>query len=143
MSAATKRAPGQAGKALPVKTTAAAATHHSKPVLKLRMRITIGALIAVGPGKIALLEAMAQTGSISAAAKALGMSYRRAWLLIDELNRSLQSPAVATAIGGQHGGGSKLTDTGLQLIALYRSIESQALRVAQADIKKLMQLLGD
>lgn len=121
----------------PKKTTAA-----GKPQLKLRMRITHGELIAVGPGKIALLEALDETRSITAAAKSLDMSYRRAWLLIDELNRSLQQPAVSSATGGAQGGGSELTDTGRQLIALYRGIEAQALKACQADIRKLLKLLA-
>ena len=69
-----------------------------KPSLKLRMRVTVGETIAIGPGKIALLEALDETGSITAAARSLDMSYRRAWLLIDELNRALKTPAVATEI---------------------------------------------
>jgi molybdate transport system regulatory protein len=106
------------------------------------MRVMAGELIAIGPGKVALLEAMAQTGSITAAAKSLGMSYRRAWLLIAELNKALKEPAVASATGGQHGGGSQLTDTGRQLIALYRGIEEQAQRACQDDIQKLLKLLA-
>lgn len=121
---------------------ARAAVPETRPALKLRMRVTIGDSIAVGPGKIALLEALDETRSITAAAKALGMSYRRAWMLVDELNRALRSPAVASATGGQHGGGSELTDAGRQLIALYRGIEAQALNACQADIKKLMKLLA-
>src|SRR5262245_66600375 len=91
-----------------------------RPQLRFRMRITDGGVIAVGPGKIALLEAIESTGSITAAAKSLDMSYRRAWLLLDELNRSLREPAVDKAKGGLHGGGSALTDAGRRLIALYR-----------------------
>jgi len=89
-----------------------------RPELRLRMRVTVGEAIAVGPGKVALLEAVDEHRSISAAAKALGMSYRRAWLLMDELNRSLKSPAVTTATGGANGGGSELTEVGRRLIQL-------------------------
>lgn len=124
------------------RSAAAAEATQPKPRLKLRMRVTAGELIAVGPGKIALLEALAETGSITAAAKSLEMSYRRAWLLIDELNRALKQPAVASATGGQHGGGSELTETGRQLIALYRGIEEQALAACQGEIKKLLKLLA-
>lgn len=106
------------------------------------MRVMTGETIAIGPGKVQLLEAMAQTGSITAAAKQLGMSYRRAWLLIAELNRALKAPAVASATGGQHGGGSQLTDTGRELIALYRGIEAQAQQACQHDIQKLLKLLA-
>ncbi len=111
------------------------------PQLRFRVRITDGDSIAVGPGKIALLEAVAQTGSITAAAKQLDMSYRRAWLLLDELNRSLCEPAVDSAKGGAAGGGSVLTDAGRELVALYRRIETTAAESCRGDIRKLMKLL--
>ena len=101
-----------------------------------------GCAIAIGPGKIALIEAIAETGSITAAAKSLDMSYRRAWMLLDELNRSLDRPAVDSAKGGQNGGGSQLTDSGLKLVALYRNIEATALRACRADVARLMKLLA-
>lgn len=126
-------------------TTKAAATPRPRaaaPEARFRLRITAGELIAVGPGKIALLEALAATGSITAAAKQLDMSYRRAWLLLDELNRSLKQPAVASAKGGPHGGGSGLTVVGAQLIALYRSIEATAAQACSADLKRLFALLA-
>ncbi|MFI4929670.1 MAG: winged helix-turn-helix domain-containing protein [Burkholderiales bacterium] len=112
------------------------------PVLRFRMRVTDGDKIAVGPGKIALLEAIGSTGSITAAAKSLDMSYRRAWLLLDELNRSLEHPAVDSAKGGLQGGGSTLTDAGRQLIALYRRIEQRAETSCREDIARLMDLLA-
>lgn len=124
------------------KTPAPKTNPTPKPALKLRMRVNIGEQIAIGPGKIALLEALAEQGSITAAAKSLDMSYRRAWLLIDELNRSLAEPAVASATGGQRGGGSELTDAGRRLIELYRGVEAQALKACATDIKKLMKLLA-
>lgn len=113
-----------------------------KPVLKFRMRIQLDAVIAIGPGKIALLEAIDQTGSITAAAKQLDMSYRRAWLLLDELNRSLRVPAVDSAKGGSAGGGSALTDSGRVLIALYRRIEETAALACRDDIRSLLGLLA-
>ena len=109
---------------------------------RFRIRITAGEAIAIGPGKVALLEAIAQTGSISAGAKQLEMSYRRAWLLIDELNRSLRRPALDSAKGGAHGGGSELTDVGRQLIDLYRRVEATAAQASEADIRKLIGLLA-
>lgn len=112
------------------------------PVLRFRMRVTDGDRIAVGPGKIALLEAVARTGSITAAAKSLSMSYRRAWLLLDELNRSLEQPAVDSAKGGPQGGGSSLTDVGRQLITLYRRIEQRAAASCRDEIARLMSLLA-
>ncbi len=81
--------------------------------------------LAIGPGKVALLEAIARTGSITAAAKTLGMSYRRAWLLVDETNRCLVRPAVQAAAGGHHGGGTVLTLTGVELIRRYRALERE------------------
>lgn len=112
------------------------------PAFRFRMRVSVGEAIAVGPGKMALLEAIAATGSITAAAQSLGMSYRRAWLLLDELNRSLHTPAVATSKGGSSGGGSALTETGRQLIELYRRIEATATRACEDDIRRLLGLLA-
>ena len=113
------------------------------PEFKLRMRITQGDLIAIGPGKIALLEALDEAGSITAAAKALGMSYRRAWLLVDELNQSLRAPAVVTAAGGAQGGGSRLTDSGRALVTLYREIEAEAQAHCAGRIGQLMRMLAE
>ena len=79
------------------------------PRVQFRLRITRGTDIAVGPGKIDLLEAIAKTGSITAAARALGMSYRRAWLLVDTMNRCFEEPVVAAETGGKRGGGTRLT----------------------------------
>lgn len=123
-------------------SSAAASARQPKPVLRFRMRITHGDQIAVGPGKIALLEAIEQTGSITAAAKSLDMSYRRAWLLLDEMNRSLREPAVTTSKGGNSGGGSVLTESGRQVIALYRRIEDGASAACKQDIRALMSLLA-
>src|SRR5262245_34622336 len=108
------------------------------PVVRFRMRVTAGDAIAVGPGKIALLDAIERTGSITAAAKDLDMSYRRAWLLLDELNRSLRNPAVDKAKGGEHGGGSSLTDAGRRLVALYRRIEKRAETACRGEIDELI-----
>jgi molybdate transport system regulatory protein len=119
------------------------ATRRSRtPVLRFRMRVTDGDRIAVGPGKIALLEAIGSTGSITAAAKSLDMSYRRAWLLLDELNHSLAQPAVDSAKGGLQGGGSSLTEAGRQLIAVYRRIEKRAEGACRDDIAQLMGMLA-
>jgi molybdate transport system regulatory protein len=114
----------------------------AKPVARFRIRVTAGDVIAVGPGKIDLLEAIGETGSITAAAKSLDMSYRRAWLLLDELNTSLRKPAVDSAKGGLHGGGSEITETGRQLIALYRRVEETAARSCQADLTRLLALVA-
>ena len=111
------------------------------PAVKLRMRVMAGDIIAIGPGKIELLEAINETKSIAAAAKSLGMSYRRAWLLVDSMNQSLSEPAVVTSTGGSHGGGTALTETGHLVISLYRRIELQAVKACQADLDKLVALV--
>ena len=82
--------------------------------------------LAIGPGKVALLEAIARTGSITAAAKSLEMSYRRAWMLVDETNRCLIGPAVETATGGRQGGGTSLTQIGSEFVSRYRALEKEA-----------------
>lgn len=105
------------------------------------MRIRIGDVIALGPGKVALLEAVLGYGSISAAARSLGMSYRRAWLLIDELNRSLKSPATVSERGGQNGGGCTLTPVGDNIVRLYRDVETQAEAACSAQIAALTRLI--
>ncbi|MGZ2749110.1 winged helix-turn-helix domain-containing protein [Burkholderia stagnalis] len=97
-----------------------------EPQVSFRMRVRMGDTVALGPGKVALLEAVREHGSISAAARSLGMSYRRAWLLIDELNRSLTSPATVSEQGGHSGGGCTLTPVGDEIVRLYRAIEQQA-----------------
>ena len=92
-----------------------------------------GAALAIGPGKVALLEAIAVTGSISAATRALSMSYQRAWILVDETNRCLVGPAVSTVAGGTTGGGAMLTPVGAELVRRYRALERRAgLAVAKA-----------
>jgi molybdate transport system regulatory protein len=106
------------------------------------MRIMAGDVIAIGPGKITLLEAIDRTGSITSAAKELDMSYRRAWLLLDEINRSLSKPAVDSAMGGRRGGGTALTDTGRRLISIYRRIEAVAASSCRSDIKQLVDMLA-
>ena len=90
-----------------------------------RLRIKFGESMRLGPGKVELLDAVATTGSISAASRALGMSYRRAWILVDEVNRMFKRPVVVTAAGGHQGGGASLTDFGRALVAAYRRIEAR------------------
>ncbi len=91
--------------------------------LKLQARLMLNDEIAFGPGKADLLDAIAATGSISAAGKQMGMSYRRAWLLVDAMNRCFQQPLVETATGGSHGGGTRLTAAGMQLLNHYRQLQ--------------------
>lgn len=111
-----------------------------RPDVKFQLRATPrGATLAVGPGKIALLEAIARTGSITAAARTLGMSYRRAWMLVDETNRCLLRPAVRTASGGSRGGGTVLTPTGNDLVRRYRSLERRTALAVDRDLGPLLR----
>lgn len=98
----------------------------------LSIRVDLGPGASFGPGKARLLELIAETGSISAAARAMDMSYRRAWLLIDSLNQAFREPVVATQHGGQGGGGAALTPAGQALVARYRTMEA-ALEAAAAE----------
>lgn len=90
---------------------------------KVRFRIDFGDACSIGPGKIDLLQAIGATGSLSQAARKLGMSYRRAWLLLDSLNVSFSNPVVATTTGGKAGGGAALTAFGEALVSAYRELE--------------------
>jgi len=105
------------------------------------MRVMQDDTIALGPGKVALLEAVREHGSISAAARSLNMSYRRAWLLMDELNRSLASPATVSGHGGPSGGGSALTPVGEEIVRLYRDIEMRAAAACAPEIDALKKLV--
>lgn len=95
----------------------------------------------IGPGKIALLEAIGREGSISAGGRALGMSYKRAWELVDQLNALLGQPVVAVSIGGSRGGGARLTEAGLALIGDYRAMEQEAARACAPRVDTLLARL--
>lgn len=95
----------------------------------------------IGPGKISLLEAIDREGSISAAGRTLGMSYRRAWDLVEALNRLAGTPVVDARPGGHQGGGAVLTDTGRRLVDDYRAIEQAAGRAAAAKLRALVRRL--
>ena len=114
----------------------------AKNTIRLRLRIDVNHEAAIGPGKIVLLEAIMETGSISAAARKLGMSYRRAWLLIEDINGRLRCPAVMRAKGGDRGGSSELTESGRRLVELYRTVEANANSRALPQIKALTALLA-
>src|SRR5207344_1422001 len=112
------------------------------PRVQFRLRITKGDDIAVGPGKVDLLEAIASTGSISAAARHLGMSYRRAWLLVDTMNRCIDAPVTQAEAGGTRGGGTSVTPLGAEVIRRYRRIEAAAAKAAAPDLRALLALLS-
>ncbi len=115
----------------------------SAPRLKLSLRLMHGEEIALGPGKAELLAAIAETGSISAAGKSMNMSYRRAWMLVDVMNRCFKSPLVETAKGGSHGGGAWLTPFGKQVLAHYQAMDTAAKQVAKAYMGLFNQLMAD
>ncbi len=107
-----------------------------------RLRILFGEAIAIGPGKAQLLEAIGETGSISAAARSMGMSYRRAWLLVDTMNHCFREPLVATALGGKGGGGAQVTDLGREVLRRYRAMERTAAEAVAAEMAELTELLA-
>src|ERR1700751_5414330 len=108
---------------------------------RLSIRIDLASGDRIGPGKIALLEAIRSTGSISGAARPLGMSYRRAWLLVEEVNDALREPAVTAETGGRRGGGAALTPGGERVVDLYRAIEAQARRAAGGEFRAIGNLV--
>ena len=94
-------------------------------LLKLKAQLFCGDEPAIGPGKAALLEAIDAAGSISAGARRLGMSYRRAWLLVDEMNRCFTGKLVDTVAGGGTGRGASLSETGRTVLVAFRAVEGQ------------------
>ncbi len=93
--------------------------------LDLKPRLLVGGERALGPGKADLLAHIAETGSISAAAKKMEMSYSRAWSLVDTMNRRFKHPLVEAATGGKKGGGATLTEEGAAVLALYRRMQQK------------------
>lgn len=109
-----------------------------KPELRVQVRI----VPLIGPGKMRLLEAIDRLGSISAAARAIGMAYPNAWKLVDSLNRHFREPLVERVMGGRRGGGASLTETGRSVLGIYRSVEAKARIMFAGDIDALDQLLS-
>jgi molybdate transport system regulatory protein len=108
---------------------------------RLTLRMDFGLSRSIGPGKIRLLEAIGRTGSISQAGRSLGMSYRRAWLLIDDMNRCFRHAVVSAKPGGRQGGGAALTDFGAGLVGDYRAIEAAAAGAAKKRLRLLESAL--
>ena len=106
-----------------------------------KLRVMFGPEIAMGPGKAALLAAIAETGSISASAKRLGMSYRRAWLLVDTMNRCFREPLVASAAGGAGGGGAHVTPFGERVLASFSAMGRALDRAIDPELERFSQLL--
>lgn len=110
---------------------------------RLRIRIVFGDAGMIGPGKADLLDGIARCGSIAAAGREMGMSYKRAWELIGTLNAMFRAPLVARTRGGPGGGGAVLTDLGREVLALYRGLETEASEAGRARLAALNGLLGD
>jgi molybdate transport system regulatory protein len=103
----------------------------------VRFRVDFTPACSLGPGKIDLLESVERTGSLRQAAQALGMSYRRAWLLLDGLNRSFSEPATTASVGGQGGGGVTLTPFGLEIMRCYRSAAQAIDALARTELQSI------
>ena len=106
-----------------------------------KIRVLVGAVVAIGPGKADLLQAIGDHGSISAAARGMGMSYRRAWLLVEGINNAFRRPLVETLTGGDGGGGARLTETGKEVLRRYRAMEATAARAVAGELRGFSRLL--
>ncbi len=106
-----------------------------------QFRILLGSSVAIGPGKAMLIEAIERTGSISAAAREMEMSYRRAWDLVATMNQCFKRDLVSTATGGTGGGGAKVTDFGRDILARYKAIETKAGTSIEKEMAALMRLM--
>jgi len=108
-----------------------------------RLRLVLEPEIAIGPGKADLLEGIAETGSIAAAGRRMGMSYKRAWLLVEAMNASFKSSLVETSKGGSRRGGAILTPTGTEVLYRYRRMETLTERAIRRELAALHGLLAD
>ncbi len=106
--------------------------------INIRLRVMHHGSIALGPGKAELMEAIASTGSISQAAKNMGMSYRRAWQLVNTMNQCFHAPLIETQTGGSHGGGATITALGTEVLTLFRQME-QCILTATAPLYEQLQ----
>ena len=112
----------------------------------VRLRLVLGPDVAIGPGKADLLDAVARTGSIAAGGRELGMSYKRAWLLVDSMNRCFAEPLISSSRGGNKRGGAQLTPTGERVLASFRraqSLAEEALTEELAELRELARLPQD
>lgn len=107
------------------------------PMARVRISIVFESGARIGPGKAALLESIRDTGSISAAARNMGMSYKRAWVLLDSINQAFTEPVVNAAPGGLGGGGAILTPFGAEVLERYRRIDERAAAIAADDVEAL------
>jgi molybdate transport system regulatory protein len=112
-------------------------------IASAKFRIYFGDEIAIGPGKADLLDAIRDSGSISKAARQLSMSYKRAWNLVDTMNRCFKEPLINTATGGGGGGGARLTAFGEEVLSHFRSMEKRTDTAIRADLRAFAALLAD
>ncbi|MFN4154715.1 MAG: winged helix-turn-helix domain-containing protein [Paracoccaceae bacterium] len=110
---------------------------------RLRIRIIFGEAEMMGPGKAELLERIDRTGSLAAAGREMGMSYKRAWELVGTLNSMFQAPVVSSTRGGPGGGGAVLTDMGREVLQLYREFEAESARAGAQQLDAFRSLLKD
>lgn len=115
----------------------------SKQDLKPQIRIMFRKAIAMGPGKADLLRAIDETGSISAAARQMEMSYRRAWLLVDTMNQAFRSPIVVTLTGGKAGGGAAVTEFGKEVLRRYDAMEQKASASVAKELRSFTDMMGN
>jgi len=108
----------------------------------LTLRVLGKGAPAIGPGKAELIERIGKTGSISGAARAMGMSYRRAWQLVEALNRDFCEPVVITAVGGTRGGGAQVTPFGRRVVAAFRAMEGKASAAIAADLRRFTRYIS-
>jgi molybdate transport system regulatory protein len=107
---------------------------------RLSIRVDLASGARIGPGKVAVLEEIARSGSISAAGRALHISYRRTWELVEDLNATLGAPVVQTAAGGSRGGGANLTEVGQAVVTRYRAIEKDCAAAARKHLTALQKV---
>lgn len=114
-----------------------------RPEPRFRLRLVFGEGEMIGPGKAELLEHIAETGSIAAAGRRMGMSYKRAWMLVETMNAMFAGPVVESSRGGARGGGASLTETGQRVLDTWRRLEARAQEAGAEEIAALRSMLRD
>lgn len=109
---------------------------------RARLRLDLAPGVSFGPGKAELLRGIVETGSIAAAGRRIGMSYKRAWQLVDSLNRDFAAPLVSASRGGAHGGGAALTPLGAEVLSVYQTLQFQAATVVHDGLARLVEKLA-
>jgi molybdate transport system regulatory protein len=119
------------------------AMHDETGLPQFRIRLVFGPDEMLGPGKAELLERIGRTGSIAAAGREMGMSYKRAWMLVETMNAMFRDPVVRSSRGGAKGGGATVTEAGRAVLAEYRGLEAEARRAGERHAARLKDLLSD